>query len=104
MSKPKFFLKDELVDVGQKGEKELKKDVLFFELIVPPRGDDKAPAYEYIDRAKEHHVKQYPDAYKAFKKANPAYKLEWPELDVEVVEEVITAPVEVVEEVPQENT
>lgn len=107
MSHPKFFLKDDGVDVGGYNdagafviEKKVVKDVLFFELVVPPRGDDKAPAYEYVDRAKKEHIMQYKDAYKAFKKANPEYKLEWPELDIDVSEPV--API--AEEVLEENT
>lgn len=41
--------------------------------------------------ATKDHVANYRDAYKAFKKLNPEYVLQWPELDVviESIEEVV---------------
>lgn len=60
---------------------------LFFTLTLASNvkryGTDAAPT-SFDGVAEESHIKLYPDAYKAFKKENPTFKLKWPELDVDV--------------------
>lgn len=81
----KFFLQDFEELVGKKGDKKVTKDVLYFSLNRAPTSGTNVPSTHFEDRARREHVEQYPDAYAAFKKANPSFKLEWPELDFEVV-------------------
>lgn len=72
---------------------------LFFQLLKKPLGDPTAPMTDITVKAEKDHVARYHSSYKKFKKENPDFVLQWPELDyvVPVVEEVIE---EVAKELP----
>jgi hypothetical protein len=91
----RFFVQDVQEEFGKKGEKRTIPGVLFFHL-------KKSNAHcgpgtldtDIMVKAEQGHVAMYRERYTEFKKANPSFKLQWPELDVEIVEvaPVVEAP------------
>ena len=78
---------------GLNDEIVVTKGVLFFKLkrMMPYQPD--IPGAAFDNKATRDHVKEYGDAYKDFKQANPDYKLAWPELDVEATAPAAPEPV-----------
>lgn len=66
-------------------------EVLFFQLIKKPLGDPTAPMTDITVKAEKEHVARYHSSYKKFKKENPDFVLQWPELDFVVVPELTEA-------------
>lgn len=87
--KAKFYLKDYEEEYGQKGLTRKVVNALFFSLQLPARSGSDVLATDFDNKASAEHVRTYHDAYTQFKKANPSYVLQWPELDVEIVPEPI---------------
>lgn len=88
----KFHLKDTEEPFGLKGAKRLRRGVFFFYLRRPAIGTGGGPDDELDLKAERSHVEMYKAQYVEFKKLNPEFKLEWPELDVEIVPEPVAMP------------
>lgn len=90
----KFYLTEMEENVGRNGAVRLVPNVLFFSLLRPASTrDPQSPPTSFDGKATRDHVEQYREAYKAFKKLNPEYRCEWPELEVQVAAPVEVAPV-----------
>lgn len=74
---------------------------LFFQLLKKPLGDPNAPWTDITVKAEKDHVARYHSSYKKFKKLNPDFVLEWPELDYVVVPELVEASEKVEEKLEE---
>jgi hypothetical protein len=74
-------------------QKDFKGKLFFKQIPEDQSGRFGTSAVTELDLvATQDHVKSYRQEYTDFKKANPKYVLQWPELDVEIVEPKVVVP------------